>query len=109
MHEAASGIVGSIEERYANGRPYLYDKFRIGIEMKSRYLGDDTPDLRARIARSAGFKADSEDRHKQMARLARILGAEGFIATYREAGSLLTVRRIAQLRAVARFDALSRL
>jgi len=41
LDEAASEVVGSIEERQRNGRTYLYDRFRIVTEMKSRYLGED--------------------------------------------------------------------
>lgn len=33
--EAASELIGSVEERQRNGRVYLCDKFRIGTEMKS--------------------------------------------------------------------------
>lgn len=90
VDEAVSNIVGSIEERHRGGRTYLYDKFRIGTEMKSRYLGEGTPDLRARIARTIEIKADAEGRKKTMARLARVLRAEGFTGTDRDTGSLLT-------------------
>lgn len=89
LDETASGLIGSVEERARNGRTYLYDKFRLGTEMKSRYLGEGTPELRARLARAAELKADSEDRRKTMARLARVLRAEGFMATDRDTGSLL--------------------
>ncbi len=89
LDEAASDVVGSIEERHRNGRTYLYDKFRIGTEMKSRYLGEDTPDLRARLARAAEIKANTQERKKSMSRLARTLRAEGFIGTDRDTGSLL--------------------
>jgi hypothetical protein len=81
--------VGSIEERHRNGRTYLYDRFRIGTEMKSRYLGEDSPDLRDRLARAANLKAEDQERKKRMARLARVLRAEGMIGTDRETGSLL--------------------
>ncbi|RYH01225.1 hypothetical protein EU805_14590 [Salipiger sp. IMCC34102] len=89
LDEAASGIVGSIEERHRNGRTYLYDRFRIGTEMKSRYLGEDSPDLRDRLARAANLKAQGQERKARMSRLARVLRAEGMIATDRETGSLL--------------------
>jgi hypothetical protein len=89
LDETASELIGSVEERVRNGRHYLYDKFRIGTEMKSRYLGEGTPDLRARLARAATLKAEGESRHATMARLARVLRAEGFIATDRDTGSLL--------------------
>jgi hypothetical protein len=89
LDEAASEVVGSIEERHRNGRTYLYDRFRIGTEMKSRYLGEDSPDLRARLSRAADLKAEAQERRKRMSRLARVLRAEGMIGTDRETGSLL--------------------
>ncbi|NVK60564.1 MAG: hypothetical protein HWE37_10885 [Rhodobacteraceae bacterium] len=89
LDEAASEIIGSIEERRRNGRTYLYDRFRIGTEMKSRYLGEDSPELRDRLARAADLKAEAQERRKRMSRLARVLRAEGMIATDRETGSLL--------------------
>jgi len=89
LEDSASELVGSIEERSRNGRSYLYDKFRLGTEMKSRYLGEGTPELRARLARAAELKAQGEARRKTMARLARVLRAEGLVATDRDTGSLL--------------------
>lgn len=89
LDEAASGLVGSIEERRRGDRTYLYDRFRIGTEIRSRYLGEGTPELRERLACAAALKAEGEDRRKRMSQLARVLRAEGFIATDRETGSLL--------------------
>ncbi|SDI45548.1 nucleotidyltransferase family protein [Salipiger marinus] len=89
LEDSASELVGSIEERHRNGRSYLYDRFRLGTEMKSRYLGEGTPELRARLARAAELKAQGEARRKTMARLARVLRAEGLVATDRDTGSLL--------------------
>jgi hypothetical protein len=89
LDERAAGVVGSIEERHRSGRTYLYERFRLGTEMKSRYLGEDTPEIRARLDRAAEIKADAEARRKRMARLTRTLRAEGFIGTDRETGSML--------------------
>ncbi|MCT7376870.1 nucleotidyltransferase family protein [Chelativorans salis] len=89
LDEKASSLVGTIEERQRNGRTYLYERFRIGTEMMSRYLGEDKPELRARLERAEALKADADARRKQMARLTRTLRAEGFITTDRETGSLL--------------------
>lgn len=89
LEEAAAVLVGSVEERHRNGRTYLYDRFRIGSQMKSRYLGEATPELRHRLANVAELKADAQGRAKTMARLARLLRAEGFIRTDRETGSML--------------------
>ena len=89
LDQTASELIGSIEERVRNGRHYLYDKFRIGTAMKSRYLGEGTPELRARLARAVELKTQAEGRKATMARLARVLRAEGFIPTDRDTGSLL--------------------
>lgn len=89
LDEAASEVVGSVEERQRNGRIYLYDRFRIGTQMKSRYLGEDSPELRDRLARVAALKAEANERKQRMSRLARVLRAEGMIGTDRETGSLL--------------------
>jgi hypothetical protein len=89
LDETASGLIGSIEERHRAGRVYLYDKFRVGTEMKSRYLGEGTPDLRARLAQAVALKKDAAARQTKMARLARVLRAEGVIGTDRDTGSLL--------------------
>lgn len=89
LDETVSNLIGSIEERHRGGRVYLYDKFRIGTEMKSRYLGEGSPELRARLARAVEVKTDADVRKKTMARLARVLRAEGFVGTDRDTGSLL--------------------
>jgi hypothetical protein len=89
LDEAISDVVGSVEERVRGGRTYLYDKFRVGTAMKSRYLGEGTPELRARVERAAELKAAAEARRGKMARLARVLRAEGFVTTDRDTGSLL--------------------
>lgn len=89
QEEQASELVGSIEERPRNGRVYLYDRFRIGTEMKSRYLGEATPELRERLARAEDLKRAASERRQEMARLARLLRAEGLLTQDRDTGSLL--------------------
>lgn len=89
LDERASGLVGTIEERRRNGRTYLYERFRIGTEMKARYLGEDKPQLRARLERAEALKVEADQRRKRMTRLTRTLRAEGFITTDRETGSIL--------------------
>lgn len=89
LDEQASNLTGSIEERHRNGRTYLYERFRLGTEMISRYLGEATPELRNRLKRSQELKADAEMRRGRMTRLAKTLRAEGYIAVDRDTGSLL--------------------
>lgn len=90
LDETASELVGSLEERHRNGRTYLYDRYRLGTEMKSRYLGEDSPDLRARLERAQALKAEAAERRRTMARLTRVLRAEGLTGVDRDTGSLLT-------------------
>jgi hypothetical protein len=89
LDESASALIGSIEERHRNGRTYLYERFRLGTEMKSRYLGEDTPELRTRLQAAETLKAKADARRGRMAQLARILRAEGFSMLDRETGSML--------------------
>jgi hypothetical protein len=89
LDEQASNLMGSLEERHRNGRTYLYERFRLGTEMISRYLGEATPELRQRLERSQELKADAEMRRQRMTRLAKTLRAEGYIAVDRDTGSLL--------------------
>ncbi|MAC79699.1 MAG: hypothetical protein CML66_16740 [Rhodobacteraceae bacterium] len=89
LDEAASDIVGTIEERRRGERTYLYDRFRLGTEVRSRYLGEDTPELRARIDRSRDIRDAARDRQAAMVRLTRLLRAEGMAGTDRDTGSLL--------------------
>ncbi|MGY6708713.1 MAG: nucleotidyltransferase family protein [Rhizobiaceae bacterium] len=89
LDERAADLVGTIEERRRNGRIYLYERFRIGTEMVSRYLGQDRPELRSRLERASELKAEAQARHSRMSRLTRTLRAEGFIAPDRDTGSML--------------------
>ena len=89
LDDRVSGFAGTIEERRRAGRIYLYERFRLGTEMKSRYLGEDTPELRTRIDAAASLREDAAARRARMSKLAAILRAEGFIRTDRETGSAL--------------------
>lgn len=99
LDETASELIGSVEERHRHGRTYLYDRFRIGTEMKARYLGEGTPELRARLTRAVALKTDAQDRRKTMSRLARILRAEGFIGADRTSFAEPTTTRFRAVRA----------
>jgi hypothetical protein len=57
-------LVGSVEERQCNSWIYLYDRFRIGAQMKAHYLSEDTPELRARLASATKSKAEAADQKK---------------------------------------------
>jgi hypothetical protein len=85
--EQASEIKGTPRLEKRDGRLYWYDMFRIGSDVRKRYLGEDTPELADRISR---HKALAEARAAERTRLIRILRAEGFQQTDATTGSLLT-------------------
>lgn len=43
LDEAVSDIFGSCTLREIRGKGYWYDRYRIGTEIKERYLGEDNP------------------------------------------------------------------
>lgn len=54
-------IMGAPERRTRNGKGYWYTKFRIGTKVTHKYVGPDTDETRARIA-----KAEAEREHAKV-------------------------------------------
>lgn len=71
------------------GRGYWYDSFRVGTQVRKRYLGEDTPDLAHRMAALREDRAPLEQRRRDRARLVRLLRAEGFLGLDPTSGSLM--------------------
>lgn len=74
--------------RQRNGRSYWYDRYRIGTDIKERFLGEDRADLRRRIEAHRNSKADADARRARMAYLTRILDADRYLRLDRTTGSL---------------------
>uniref|UniRef100_UPI003AECA39B nucleotidyltransferase family protein n=1 Tax=Paracoccus sp. T5 TaxID=3402161 RepID=UPI003AECA39B len=72
-----------------NGRGYWYDSFRVGTEVRKRYLGEDSPDMAAHMAALREDLAPAEQRRRDRARLVRLLRAEGFLGLDPTSGSLM--------------------
>nr|WP_111298471.1 GSU2403 family nucleotidyltransferase fold protein [Paracoccus saliphilus] len=72
-----------------NGRGYWYDSFRVGTEVRKRYLGEDSPDMAVRMAALREDLAPAERRRRDRARLVRLLRAEGFMGLDPTSGSLM--------------------
>lgn len=87
--EAVSDLRGTPTKVERNGRAYWYDTYRVGSDVKKTYIGEDSPDLRDRMARAADRSEEREERRKHRARLIRILRAEGFLGVEAATGSLL--------------------
>lgn len=71
-------------------RAYWYDTYRVGAEVRKRYIGEDTPSLRGRLDRITELKTDADERRRSRARLIRILRAEGFMGLDPTTGSMIT-------------------
>ncbi len=87
--EALSDVRGTPTRTERNGRVYWYDTYRVGSEVKKTYIGEDSADLRDRMARAVDIRAERDERRKHRARLIRVLRAEGFLGVDAATGSLL--------------------
>ncbi len=70
-------------------RTYWYDSYRVGSDVLKTYIGEDSPQLAARLRNHAAFKAAAEARRRHRTRLIRLLRAEGFAGIDGGTGSLL--------------------
>lgn len=88
--DAASDIRGAPTRVERKGKIYWYDTFRVGSDVRKRYIGEDSAELQARLARLQELRADAEERRKKRTRLVRLLRAEGFLGLDAGTGSLLS-------------------
>ena len=87
--DAFSDMKGNPTRREINGHTYWYDRYRIGNDIRERYLGEDTPLLRQRLDRHEELRATQNDRRRERSRLVRILRSERLLGTDGATGSLL--------------------
>jgi hypothetical protein len=90
LDETVSEIRGSPTLKEQGGRGYWYDHYRLGRSVKDRYLGEDTPELRARIERHQQQKAQAAERKAERTRLVRLLRSERFLGMNASMGSLVS-------------------
>ena len=88
--DSAAEVIGSVERKVRNGRVYLYERYRLGAKVVSRYLGEATPELEARLAHAATLREASRNRGVERARLVRLLRSEGCAGLDNLTGSLVT-------------------
>jgi hypothetical protein len=88
--EAVAAIRGTPTRVMRGTRSYWYDSYRVGSEVRRTYIGDDTPELAARLKIHADLKGAAEERKRHRARLTRILRAEGFVGVDAGTGSMLS-------------------
>ena len=89
VDDATSEIIGVARLERRGGKAYWYDMFRIGSDVRKRYIGEDTPEMAEKIARLADLKLAAASRATDRTRLIRILRAEGARTVDPATGSLL--------------------
>jgi hypothetical protein len=87
--EAVADLRGTPTRVERKGKIYWYDSFRVGSEVRKTYIGEDTDEIRARLARHAELAARRAEAQASRARLIRILRAEGFLGVDASIGALL--------------------
>lgn len=76
---AVSELRGAATLKTVGRKQYWYDRYRLGTEVRDRYIGEDTAELRARLARHAELAGALKENERQRARLMRVLRAEGYL------------------------------
>ena len=89
MDAAVSDIRGTPTRVAVKGRHFWYDKYRIGAEVRQRYIGPETDQLLARLDRLDRSTADRRALQQDQTRLVRVLRASNYRSTDRGTGSLL--------------------
>ena len=87
--EAVAELRGTPTRVERNGKVYWYDTFRVGSDVRKAYIGEDGPEIRARLARHGELAAWRVDAQASRARKIRILRAEGFMGVDTPTGALL--------------------
>ena len=88
--EAVSALRGTPTKVQRGDKAYWYDSYRVGTDVRKAYIGEDSPELRDRLAARERLQADADLRAEGRTRLIRILRAEGFLRLDAGTGSLLS-------------------
>ncbi|NNF72595.1 MAG: hypothetical protein HKN02_10430 [Rhodobacteraceae bacterium] len=89
LDDAVSDLRGTPTRKTVKGRVFWYDRFRSGTSWVERYIGEDGPELRARLDGIEALKAARAARADEKRRLVRILRAEGYASLDSKTGSIL--------------------
>jgi hypothetical protein len=88
--EAVAELRGTPTRVARNDKVYWYDTFRVGSDVRKAYIGEDSDEIRARIARHGELAARRTEAQASRARVIRILRAEGFLGVDTATGALLS-------------------
>ncbi len=86
---AVSDLRGAPRAKTVGHKTYWYDHFRIGEQTLDRYIGEDSPELQAQLARADQIRQAERHSRTERARLIRILRAEGCLMTDRGSGQVI--------------------
>ena len=85
-----SELRGSPRLKVVGAKRYWYDRYRLGTEVVDRYIGEDAPDLRARLERHAELAGTRKEAERARSRLMRVLRAEGYLMADARSGQVLS-------------------
>lgn len=85
-----SELRGSPKLKKIGRKRYWYDQYRIGTDVVNRYIGEDSKNLRDRLARLKELALKRKENERERSRLMRVLRAEGYLMADAQTGQVLT-------------------
>lgn len=85
-----SEIRGKPRLKAIGNKHYWYDQYRIGTDVIDRYIGEDRPELRARLNRLAEIAEATRQNERERARLMRVLRAENYLMADAQTGQVVS-------------------
>jgi len=81
---------GSPKLKTVGKKGYWYDRYRIGTEVVDRYIGEDSEDVRDRLARLKELALLRKENERERSRLMRVLRAEGYLMADAQTGQVVS-------------------
>lgn len=85
-----SELRGAPKLKTIGKREYWYDRYRIGTDVVDRYIGENSKDLRDRLARLKELALQRKENERERSRLMRVLRAEGYLMADAQTGQVLS-------------------
>lgn len=85
-----SELRGAAKLKTVGKKKYWYDQYRLGTEVLDRYIGEDAPELRERLARHQEIARELKANERERARLMRVLRAENYLMTDARTGQAVS-------------------
>ncbi|MDG3043121.1 nucleotidyltransferase family protein [Roseicyclus marinus] len=85
-----SELRGAPKLKAIGKKRYWYDQYRIGSDVVDRYIGEDSKDLRDRLARLKELALERKEKERERSRLMRVLRAEGYLMADAQTGQVLS-------------------